>query len=382
MTKRWNITVTASDNRIELGNTDEASELQEAAALLRKGRLVAFPTETVYGLGADATNSTAVAGIFEAKGRPSDNPLIVHISDLEQLTPLVDSYGALEAELMQAFWPGPLTLVLPARAGAVSPLVTAGLDTVAVRMPDHPVALRLIAAAGCPVAAPSANRSGRPSPTQADHVAEDLWGRIDGLVDGGATGVGLESTVVRVLGGQIVILRPGGITADMLRRFGEVLQTADDTVGLSPSLVNDSGGVSEGSVRNSHASEEAEAAPRSPGMKYTHYAPRGEMELVAGPPDRVQAYIQAEVDAAGAQGLVTGVLTYMEHAEAYQADRVEVMGSLVELETVAQGLYAALREMDAGGVQRIWAQACPATGIGEALLNRLAKAAGHRLVHL
>ena len=416
MTKLWEVTVTASDNRIELENE---SGLQEAAAMLREGRLVAFPTETVYGLGADATDSRAVAGIFEAKGRPSDNPLIVHISNTDQLVPLTTPYGVLETELMQAFWPGPLTLVLPVRTGAVSPLVTAGLDTVAVRMPDHPVALRLITAAGCPVAAPSANRSGRPSPTRADHVAEDLWGRIDGLVDGGATGVGLESTVVRVVDGQIVLLRPGGVTADMLRRFGEVLQVEDDTTNHSPSAGEGTGSVpyaakmhaanalndggaqalqvrdedgthpASGDERDVHAHQarvpvasNGEGAPRSPGMKYTHYAPRGEMELVAGAPDRVQAYIQAAVDAAGDQGLVTGVLTYTEHEAAYRADHVVAMGSLAELETVAYGLYAALREMDAGGVERIWAQACPNTGIGEALLNRLAKASGHRLVQV
>nr|WP_245583126.1 L-threonylcarbamoyladenylate synthase [Paenibacillus daejeonensis] len=416
MTKQWEITVTASDNRIEVENE---SGLQEAAAMLREGRLVAFPTETVYGLGANATDSGAVAGIFEAKGRPSDNPLIVHISDTEQLAPLTTSYGALENELMQAFWPGPLTLVLPVREGAVSPLVTAGLDTVAVRMPDHPVALRLITAAGCPVAAPSANRSGRPSPTRADHVAEDLLGRIDGLVDGGATGVGLESTVVRVVDGQIVLLRPGGVTAEMLRRFGEVLQVEDDTTNHSPSVgegverapraakthaVEDeqvhashdsqvqgqnahhpaSGDEGMGLARQVHMVDvgSGEGAPRSPGMKYTHYAPRGEMELVAGASDRVQAYIQAGVDAAGDRGLVTGVLTYTEHEAEYRADHVVAMGSLAELETVAHGLYAALREMDASGVERIWAQACPDAGIGEALLNRLAKAAGHRLVQV
>lgn len=373
----------------------QESELQAAAALLRAGRLVAFPTETVYGLGADAGNDEAVAAIFAAKGRPSDNPLIVHIAELEQLDALTESCGTLEHELMNAFWPGPLTLVLPVRAGAVSSLVTAGLDTVAVRMPDHPVALRLIAASGCPIAAPSANRSGRPSPTRADHVAEDLWGRIDGLVDGGPTGVGLESTVVRVVDGRIVILRPGGVTAAALGRYGEVQTVADDAAheqddpaddAIRSTRPSDAVDQTIASGRPPYpsvlSSDEGSDAPRSPGMKYTHYAPRGEMVLVEGAADRVNAYIQHQIGMAGAEGRRTGVLTYTEHAANYQADLVLTMGSLADLTTAAHGLYASLREMDAADVERIWAEACPAAGIGEALLNRLLKAAGHRLVRV
>ncbi|MFS0725812.1 L-threonylcarbamoyladenylate synthase [Paenibacillus sp. 1P07SE] len=374
------------------------SGLQEAAALLRRGFLIAFPTETVYGLGADASNDKAVARIFEAKGRPADNPLIVHIAEREQMAQLTESCSDLEAELMGAFWPGPLTLVLPVRPGALSPLVTAGLDTVAVRMPDHPVALRLIAAAGCPVAAPSANRSGRPSPTRADHVAEDLGGRIDGLVDGGPTGIGLESTVIQVVDGRIVILRPGGVTAEALSRFAEVSRTPDRRAPQLPVT-----GSSDGSAPQRPATGSADVtagglavpqretassaavepeAPRSPGMKYAHYAPRGEMQLVQGAAVRMQEYIQSAIDAARARGTVTGVLTYAEHAADYRADVVLAIGSLVELETAAQGLYAALREMDSSGVERIWAEACPAGGIGDALMNRLVKAAGHRVVEV
>jgi len=431
VTIRWNLTVATSDEQIAKtgGPAGEApaarmsgqqendwqanaqprseqqedgrqeSELRAAAALLRAGKLVAFPTETVYGLGADAGNDEAVAAIFAAKGRPSDNPLIVHIADRAQLDALTESCGTLEHELMNAFWPGPLTLVLPVRAGAVSSLVTAGLDTVAVRMPDHPVALRLIAASGCPVAAPSANRSGRPSPTRAEHVAEDLWGRIDGLVDGGPTGVGLESTVVRVVDGRIVVLRPGGVTAAALGRYGEV-QTVVDDAGEPPVAEHGAGaseavdssaraklsdGTHEPDVlagRVQRSSDGGGDAPRSPGMKYTHYAPRGEMVLVEGPADRVREYIQRQVKMAGSEGRRTGVLTYTEHADNYQADLVLTMGSLAELTTAAHGLYASLREMDGAEVERIWAEACPAAGIGEALLNRLLKAAGHRLVRV
>lgn len=230
VTEMWDVRVLVSAENdhgmgnIELldvkkGSADQQAlaDLQAAAACIRQGQTVAFPTETVYGLGADARSTAAVEAVFVAKGRPSDNPLIVHIAHRDQLDTLVTEVNDTAEALMAAFWPGPLTLVLPVRPGAVSPRVTAGLDTVAVRMPDHPVALQLIAAAACPVAAPSANRSGRPSPTLAAHVREDLDGRIGGIVDGGPTGVGVESTVVQVGDdGTVTILRPGGITAEQL----------------------------------------------------------------------------------------------------------------------------------------------------------------------
>jgi len=206
-----------SDEKKESAYQQALADLQAAAACIRQGQTVAFPTETVYGLGADARSTAAVEAIFEAKGRPSDNPLIVHIAHRDQLDSLVTEVDEAAEALIEAFWPGPLTLVLPVKPGAVSPRVTAGLDTVAVRMPDHPVALQLLGAAACPVAAPSANRSGRPSPTLASHVSEDLAGRIGGIVDGGPTGVGVESTVVQVGDdGTVTILRPGGITAEQL----------------------------------------------------------------------------------------------------------------------------------------------------------------------
>src|SRR5690606_22423426 len=235
----------------ELGKDRAADRemIKQAAALLRQGKVVAFPTETVYGLGADARSDEAVSRIFQAKGRPSDNPLIVHIAELSQLEELVESVPPEARLLMDRLWPGPLTLVLPAKEGAVSSKVTAGLSTVAVRMPDHPVALELIRASGCPLAAPSANRSGRPSPTTARHVMDDLQGLADGVLDGGATGVGLESTVVETEERRMVVLRPGGISVEELRSFGV-------NVELDRAL-----------------SVPTEAAPRSPGMKYTHYAP-------------------------------------------------------------------------------------------------------------
>ncbi|MBB3110593.1 L-threonylcarbamoyladenylate synthase [Paenibacillus phyllosphaerae] len=376
-------------------SSPRASEIAEAAKLLQQGETVAFPTETVYGLGADARSDEAVARIFEAKGRPSDNPLIVHIADTAQLASLAAPYDGLTARLMERFWPGPLTIVLPVLPGAVSPRVTAGLDTVAVRMPAHPVALALIAAAGCPVAAPSANRSGRPSPTLAAHVADDLAGRIAGIVDGGAAGVGLESTVVEVEGDTVRILRPGGITAEELLTVAERVEYDDVAAPGASSAAAVQATIAPMETRTSNERKDklhvqarslvdpaVSAAPRSPGMKYTHYAPQGTMELVQGELPKVVAYVQAQGSAAGARGERTGVLAFAEHADKYAADDVIVMGSLADLATAAQGLYAALRSFDERGTQRIWAESCPESGIGHALMNRLVKAAGHRIVRV
>ncbi|MFD0680702.1 MULTISPECIES: L-threonylcarbamoyladenylate synthase [unclassified Paenibacillus] len=346
----------------------QPAELAEAARVLREGGVVAFPTETVYGLGADARQTDAVMKIFSAKGRPSDNPLIVHIANRSQIEELAAPPDEAVSRLLDAFWPGPLTVVLPVLPGALSEVVTAGLSTVGLRMPDHPVALQLIAAAGCPVAAPSANRSGRPSPTLAAHVLEDLGGRIDGIVDGGPTGVGLESTVVEYIpaaagsggGGVLHVLRPGGVTAAQLRRV-----------------------LPEAEVREASAHHEPAKAPRAPGMKYTHYAPRGVMTLVQGDaPERVLARLQRELDEARARGERTGVLTYREHADALRADHVVACGSLGDLESVAHELYAALRGFDEAGVGFIVAEACPETGLGAAIMNRLRKAAGDRVIHV
>lgn len=427
MTKVWRITGLESihdDERLTAGDFD--AEIAEAARMLRDGGIVAFPTETVYGLGADARNTNAVERVFAAKGRPSDNPLIVHIADMGQLEALVLPYGRTAARLMDAFWPGPLTLVLPVRPGAVSPRVTAGLDTVAVRMPAHPIALRLIEAAGCPIAAPSANRSGRPSPTLAAHVLEDLAGRIDGIVDGGAADVGLESTVVLVEEDCIRILRPGGVTLEALEAAAgcEVLLDEDEGAAVPPEAgeagelqavqaiapgASEAGeslaakaifpeaseaGDSQDARQASPGLDEAaappagaaggsaSAAPRSPGMKYTHYAPRGELTLVIGEGAAVRAYIGRKAAAARAAGCRTGVLTYEEHAGDYDADAVVVCGSLARPEQAAQRLYAALREFDERGIGRIWAEGCPPQGIGLALMNRLAKAAGGRIVRV
>lgn len=327
--------------------------LAEPAQLLQQGRTIALPTETVYGLGADARNAEAVAAIFQAKGRPSDNPLIVHIADTQQLQSLVEPLSPLAVTLMDHFWPGPLTIVLPARPGAVAPQVTAGLSTVAVRMPQHPVALALIRAANCPVAAPSANRSGRPSPTTAAHVLEDLDGRIDGVVDGGACGIGVESTVVELVDGVVHILRPGGVTTEQLLEVVDEVIVADELVTLNN-------------------------APRSPGMKYTHYAPQGSMQLVQGAAEAVATFIQQCYVEAHAQGKKAAMLVFAEHAHLYRdyANDVHIIGRLDQLATATHHLYAALRTFDEQGVQLIWAETCPLEGLGHALMNRLRKAAG------
>ncbi|MCX7569566.1 L-threonylcarbamoyladenylate synthase [Tumebacillus sp. DT12] len=333
-------------------------EVERAAGLLRQGEVVAFPTETVYGLGANAFDRSAVDKIFQAKGRPSDNPLIVHIADMADVEKLVERVPAHARRLMEHFWPGPLTLVLPAKA-SIPANVTAGLDTVGVRMPDHETALGLIQAAGVPLAAPSANRSGRPSPTAADHVLEDLAGRIAGVVDGGPSSVGVESTVLDCTGDVPMILRPGSVTAEMLRDvIGEV--------STDPALAG-------------------QGAPRSPGVKYTHYAPKGEMHLVQGA--RAVDVIEELAMKAIRAGLRVGILTTAEGEGQYQtlvqaAERVYVLpvGRRSDLSTVATGLYDAIRAFDRYDADVIYAETFPETGTGVAIMNRLRKAAGHRVI--
>ncbi|QCT04622.1 Sua5/YciO/YrdC/YwlC family protein [Paenibacillus algicola] len=344
-----------------IADAPDTCALQEAGAVLAAGGTVAFPTETVYGLGADARSTAAVEQIFAAKGRPSDNPLIVHIADPAQLQELVTGVNDTERRLMAQFWPGPLTLVLPVKPGAVSPRVTAGLDTVAVRMPDHPAALALIRASGCPLAAPSANRSGRPSPTLAAHVLEDLSGAIDGVLDGGPAGVGVESTVVQAApDGAVTVLRPGGITEEQLAGIAA-------SVRRDPALA--------------HAGGTDSPAPRSPGMKYTHYAPQGALCVVTGrTAAAVSARIQAELDAARTRGEKTGVLSFDEHIGFYRADVAVSLGSLAAPEEAARRLYAGLRQFDEAGAAFLLAETCPEEGLGAAVMNRLLKAAGHHII--
>jgi len=325
-------------------------QLKEAARLLRENEAVAFPTETVYGLGANAMDDEAIAKIFAAKGRPSDNPLIVHIGTKSQLDGIVREIPPVAEKLMEHFWPGPLTIILPRKEG-ISERVTAGLNTVGVRMPDHPVALALIEEANVPVAAPSANRSGRPSPTLASHVYEDLNGKIAGIVDGGATGVGVESTVIDCTSEVPTILRPGGITK-------EQLEAVIGNVSLDPAL------------------KDEKEKPKSPGMKYTHYAPKAPLSIVEGS----REFIQRIVDEKKKEGFKVGVLTTEEYQHVYSADVVLSCGMRNDLASVATKLYDVLRTFDASEVDVIFSESFPNEGIGNAIMNRLTKAAGHHII--
>ena len=327
--------------------------LARAGALIRSGALVAFPTETVYGLGADALNAKAVSRIFEAKGRPGDNPLIVHISAIGQLRPLIAAEPSPMAHaLMDAYWPGPMTLIFP-KSDIVPMAVTAGLDTVAIRYPAHPAARALIDAAQRPIAAPSANRSGRPSPTTAKHVLEDMDGRIPMILDGGPCAVGLESTVIDMTGGVPRILRPGGITPEMIER------------------VCGDARVDEAVMRPLKAGER----PRSPGMKYRHYAPKGSLTIVKGDEGAVIERIKALYDAAQGSPLI---LALEGHVPAYGNRRALSLGA--DAEGMAHALFDALRQADDLGADILFSEAVPADGVGLAVMNRLGRAAAFHII--
>lgn len=328
--------------------------IRRAARLLAQGELVAFPTETVYGLGGNALDPTAVQGIFAAKGRPMDNPMIVHITKVEELPLVCAAVPPPAWSLAARFWPGPLTLVLPA-GSRIPPVVTGGLDTVAVRVPDHPVALALLREAGVPVAAPSANLSGRPSPTQASHVLEDLEGRIAAVLDGGPCRVGVESTVLDLTGPQPRILRPGSITLeDLLEVLPVVLPPAQ-------------GPVSAGET------------PPSPGMKYRHYAPRGTLFLLEGDKVAVRQELLKALSRYQEEGQKVGLLTASSWLPPGECFTVNLAGR-DDPAAAATRLFAALRKMDEEGIDIILAEGIPEEGIGMAVMNRLRKAAGKNIL--
>ncbi len=301
---------------------EEDAALRRAGAVLKAGGLVAFPTETVYGLGGDGLNRESARKIYAAKGRPSDNPLIVHICRFEDIYEIAETLPEAAEKLAAAFWPGPLTMILP-KSARVPYETTGGLDTVAVRFPSHPVAQKLIEYGGGYIAAPSANLSGKPSPTEARYVMKDMDGRADMIVDGGPVGIGLESTIVDLTVERPQILRPGFVTEKML---AEVLGAVDmDVTVIKP----DSGQI-----------------PKAPGMKYRHYAPEGEMVLVEGEPGKVAAYINEQTASDRALGFKTGVIATSEMAAAYRADVVKCLGSRCDEESIARSLFTALREFD------------------------------------
>lgn len=336
-----------------------AAQIKEAAQILHRGGTVAFPTETVYGLGANALDADAVAKIYIAKGRPSDNPLIVHIVEVEDLGPLVDHVSDMAKTLMKAFWPGPLTLIFPKNEN-VPMSVTAGLSTVAVRMPAHPIARLLIRESGVPVAAPSANLSGKPSPTDAEHVINDLSGRVDAIVCGHSSDVGLESTVLDVTGEIPVILRPGGVTKeDIIKAVG--------VCDIDPAI---------------EKSMSKHLTPKSPGMKYTHYAPEADLFVYEGDSQKVIDHIKKLKSQYEAEGLKVGIMTCDEHSERYGQGFVRSLGTKTNLAVLASNLFAVLRSFDQDGVDIILSEGFSRQGIGHALMNRLLKAAGHRVIQL
>lgn len=336
--------------------------LREPAKCLQEGGLVAFPTETVYGLGADALNETAAKRIYAAKGRPSDNPLIVHIAAVEDMEKLAYVNDQAKA-LAQAFWPGPLTIILP-KKDIVPDGTTGGLSTVAIRMPSHPAALELIRQSGVYVAAPSANTSGRPSPTKASHVVEDMKGKIEYIVDGGAVGIGIESTIIDVSGDTPMVLRPGFISRQMLEQIVGKVQ-------MDPTLEKPIEGM----------------RPKAPGMKYTHYAPQGEMTLVESEETTGKKVIEKIKELANEKrqdGFRVGIMASKETISFYYgcADAVICVGDRQGQQTVAAGLYGALREFDVAEVDYIYAESFRGEELSDAIMNRLLKAAGHRVMRV
>jgi len=336
----------------------DLQKIRMAAEVLRSGGLVAFPTETVYGLGANALDEKAVLRIFEAKQRPADNPLIVHIADLEDVYVLTEHLPPKALDLMERFWPGPLTLLLP-RSELVPDITTAGLNTVAVRMPSHPIAHMLIEEAEVPVAAPSANLSGRPSPTTAAHVLQDLAGKIEMVIDGGEVEFGLESTILDLTSTPPTLLRPGPITVEELKEIlGEI---------------------------SVHPVARAEEPPEkvialAPGMKYRHYAPKAKVVLVEGPVDAMVRRIREMAKEYTQMSRRVGIMATAETAHNYEGQYVEIVGERQRPKTIAKNLFKTLRKFDEKGVDIVIAEGLEPIGVGLAIMNRLRKAAGQEIV--
>ena len=330
--------------------------IARAGEILKQGGLVAFPTETVYGLGGNALDPEASKKIYAAKGRPSDNPLIVHIADMESLERLVTEVPEKARILAEKFWPGPLTMIFP-KTEVVPFETTGGLDSVAVRFPSDSIAQAMIRAAGGYVAAPSANTSGRPSPTTAQHVEEDLGDAIDMIIDGGPVGIGLESTIVDFTEDVPVVLRPGYISLEMLKEtLGEVRM---DKGLISP----------DSSIR-----------PKAPGMKYRHYAPKADLAMVEGETDAVVEAVNGFAAAADERGEQVGIIAAEETVSRYPKGIVKCIGSREEEETIAHNLYEVLREFDQCQVSEIYSEAFYTPKMGQAIMNRLLKAAGHKII--
>ncbi|MCO6041626.1 L-threonylcarbamoyladenylate synthase [Thermococcus alcaliphilus] len=327
-------------------------KIKIAARFIREGKLVAFPTETVYGLGADALNENAVKRIFEAKGRPPDNPLIIHIAEFDQVYELAREVPEKAKMLAEKFWPGPLTIVLP-KGDKVPYATTGGLETVAIRMPAHEIALALIKTSKRPIAAPSANISGKPSPTLAEHVADDFYGRIECIIDGGETKIGVESTVIDLTTEPPMLLRPGGLPLEEIERVIGKIKIHPAVKGKPVKLA------------------------KAPGMKYKHYAPEAQVIVIEGERKRVKEKIKELVKEYKAQGMKVGV---MATGDFYEADAYFNIGESEE--EIARNLFKALRELDKSGVDIILAEGIEERGLGLAVMNRLKKAAGYRVIRV
>lgn len=339
-------------SNIDINNIDY-EEIKIQAKLLREGKTVIFPTETVYGLGANALDENAVKKIYEAKGRPSDNPLIVHIYEKEEVYDLAKDISDKAKLVIEKLWPGPITIILN-KKDIIPYKTSGGLDTVAIRMPSNIIARAIIKEAGIPIAAPSANISGRPSPTKAKHVYEEMNGRVDGIVLGGDSNFGLESTVLDLTEETPMILRPGSITKEVLEKLlGEVK--------LDPSL----------------SKKEDNQKAKAPGMKYKHYSPNADVYIISGKRENVAIKINDMIKSNREKGLKTGVMCTSKNREFYDGEVIDLGNSLEE---VASNLFDALIEMDKKSVDVIYSEEFPKTGVGQAIMNRLLKSAGYKVI--
>lgn len=341
-------------SKIDESNIDR-EEIKKHAKLLSQGKTVIFPTETVYGLGANALDEDAVKKIYEAKGRPSDNPLIVHICEKDEISALATDINDKAKKLMDVFWPGPLTMIFKKKE-IVPQRTSGGLDTVAIRMPSHPIAREIIRQSGVPIAAPSANISGRPSPTKGQHVCDEMNGRVNGIIVGGDCDFGLESTVIDMTSEKPMILRPGSVTKEQMEEsIGEVL--------IDPSI---------------EGKEDVKKA-KAPGMKYTHYSPNGEVYIVRGEDDKVIEKINSLIKENEEKGLKCGVICLNKNKKNYKG---EVIGLGNNLDEVGSNLFNSLIEMDKKEIDVIYSEAFSNQGVGRAIMNRLMKSAGYKIIDL
>ncbi|WP_238885763.1 L-threonylcarbamoyladenylate synthase [Clostridium sp. YIM B02551] len=338
---------------------EDIEVILEAAKTIKNGGIVAFPTETVYGLGADALNPKAVEKIFKAKGRPQDNPLIVHVFD-KKIDWLVESVPEIGKKLIDAFWPGPITLIMKKKP-VIPDITSASLDTIGIRMPDNDIALKLIELSGTPIAAPSANISGKPSPTDIERCIEDLSGKVDFIIGGSKSNVGVESTIIDITVDPPCILRPGGITLEMLREY-------DERIYIDPSIMEKS---------------DLNSRPKAPGMKYKHYAPKAKVKIIKGNREKTIEKINDLVQNYIENGLKVGIMTCHERVKCYNNNaEIISIGSENNMQEIARNLFEALRSFDDRNVDIILSEAFIEKGVGIAIMNRLKKAAAYDILEL